>query len=248
MTSRAPQRGHLFSFYLPSLNDSDRVVELDGDEFHHLARILRLTAGEAIVLVDGVGGQALAEVESIGKTAARVRVVAHAARVLPRLRVVLALPLIARAAFEDAITHCVEAGVTEIIPVTTELCKSHAWSDATAERARRVAVAAMKQSGRAWLPPVADAVSLEDLVRKAPSFGRFVVADANATLGPEPAVVDTLALVGPEAGLTQSELEGLDAAGADRVLLSYHRLRAETAALVLMARLLAPTPPGTPAV
>jgi 16S rRNA (uracil1498-N3)-methyltransferase len=108
-------------------------------------------------------------------------------------------------------------------------------------RLERIALAAMKQSGRSWLPAVEDPVGVDVLVARFGGFTRVVLADpaGGAAPPPEARPPDTLAIVGPEAGFTVGETRSLVDAGAERVALSDHRLRAETAAIVL-ASLLAP--------
>jgi 16S rRNA (uracil1498-N3)-methyltransferase len=96
----------------------------------------------------------------------------------------------------------------------------------------------MKQSGRAWLPEVHDACTLGALAERAREYERVVVADADAPRLPNGAGARaTMAVVGPEGGLTDAEIARLVAMGAERASVSSHRLRSETAAVVVMAAL-----------
>ena len=227
---------HLFSFYVPALAESDATIEIGGDEHRHLARVLRMSRGEAIRVTNGRGLRVAAAIESIGakKTLARVTAVDELAP--PRTRLALALGVIQRAHFEIAVSQCVEVGVTEFIPVLAEKCHARAWSSVVRTRAERVAVSAMKQSNRSWLPPVRDAMTVAELARFAREFHRAALADAGGD-AVAAANGDALAIVGPEGGFTETEIETLVAAGATRAALGRHRLRAETAAVVLVAAL-----------
>jgi 16S rRNA (uracil1498-N3)-methyltransferase len=150
------------------------------------------------------------------------------------------MSLLARAHFEVAVSQCVEVGVTDVVPVVAEKCHVTKWSKAAATRVERVAIAAMKQSGRAWLPSVHDARTLVTLASEvaAGRYGRAVVGDAGGpALSDAARAGDVLAIVGPEAGFTDAEVAHLVKAGAERASLSSHRLRAETAAVVLVAAL-----------
>jgi 16S rRNA (uracil1498-N3)-methyltransferase len=231
---------HRFTFYLPSLSRDATAFDIPGEEHHHLSRVLRLAAGETISATNGRGLMLEATLAAVDKH----RSVARVSRVLfdqvPARRVVLALSLLPRAHFEVAVSQCVEVGVTDVIPVVAEKCHVTKWSKAIAVRLERVAVAAMKQSGRAWLPSIGDARSLVTLAGEVASgkFGRAVVGDAGA-----PALVnashtgDVVAIVGPEAGFTEAEVARLVGAGAERASVASHRLRAETASVVLVAAL-----------
>jgi 16S rRNA (uracil1498-N3)-methyltransferase len=156
----------------------------------------------------------------------------------PAPRLVLALPLLQRTHFDTAVTQCVEVGVTEFVPLRAERCHVRAWTPALAARSERVAVAAMKQAGRAWLPPFGDAADVAGLAAGFGAFRTVVLADPGGErlLAAQPAG-DTLAIVGPEAGFSEGERERLIAAGARPALLSRNRLRAETAAVVLVSML-----------
>lgn len=233
---------HRFTFYLPSLASDMAGFDLTDDEHHHVARVLRLAPGETISATNGRGLLVEAELASVEAKRSAARVVRVLQDEPPARRVVLALALLPRAHFEVAVSQCVEVGVTGVIPIVAEKCRVKTWSKASAVRAERVAVAAMKQSGRAWLSSIADARSLgslaSDVAARTPDYGRVVVGDAGGpALSAAARTADALAIVGPEAGFTEAEVAALVRAGAERVSVSSHRLRAETAAVVLVSAL-----------
>ncbi len=231
---------HRFTFYLPSLTSEATAFDMAGDEHHHLARVLRLCAGETVSATNGRGLLLEAILASVDKHRSAARVTRVLQDEAPRRRVVLAMSLLPRAHFEVAVSQCVEVGVTDIIPVVAEKCRTRTWSKPTAVRVERVAIAAMKQSGRAWLPSVGGARSLLSLAGEVAlgRFGRAVVGDLGApALATTSRMGDVLAIVGPEAGFTDAEVARLVDAGAERASVSSHRLRAETAAVVLVAAL-----------
>ena len=232
--------GHTFSFYLPALASGDRTARLTGDEHAHLKRVLRLRPGETIRITNGLGLVVRATVDAIDDRATSARVVAVESEGPPAPRLALALPLLQRAHFDLAVAQCVEVGVTDFIPVLAERCHVRAWTDALAARTERVAVAAMKQSGRGWLPVLHDAVTVDGLAATFAHYPTVVLADADAApLAAGGDGGDALAIVGPEAGFSGEERDRLVAAGARPASISRHRLRAETAAVVLVS-LLAP--------
>src|SRR5262245_54008551 len=148
---------HRFTFYLPALSSDASVFQIDGEEHHPLARVLRLSAGESILAANGGGLMVEATLDAVDKQRSRARVAHVVSDAPPARRVVLAMSLLPRAHFEVAVSQCVEVGVTDVIPVVAEKCHVKTWAKSTAVRAERVAVAAMKQSGRAWLPSIGDA-------------------------------------------------------------------------------------------
>jgi 16S rRNA (uracil1498-N3)-methyltransferase len=231
----APSSAHTFSFYWPALTAADPAIRLDGEEHGHLKRVLRLRRGEVVHVTNGAGLVVRATIQSVDKDATELQVDAVQSDTPPAARLVLALPLLQRTHFETAVAQCVEVGVTAFVPLLTEKGHVRAWTPAQQARAERVAVAAMKQSGRSWLPSFAAAVDVEGLAAALGQYGSAVLADATAEplAGGSPG--DSIGIVGPEAGFSAAETATLRAAGARPVSLSGHRLRAETAALVLVS-------------
>jgi 16S rRNA (uracil1498-N3)-methyltransferase len=171
----------------------------------------------------------LDEISASGATAQIVETTSQ-----PRGLCAVALPLIKKDRFELALEQCVELGVSGCIPFVSERCHLRAFSQAYMKRLRRVAASAMKQSFRAWLPEVEAPVAFGDLVARAASCPHAVFGDA----GGAPAVQvggRLLVVVGPEGGFTGEEAGALREAGARPLSLGPHRLRAGTAAAVLVA-------------
>ncbi len=234
---------HRFTFYLPSLTPQAPEFELVGDEHHHAARVLRLADGEDVYATNGRGLLVEATISSVEKqrSIARVTRVAHDRP--PARRVTLAMALLPRANFEAALWQSIEVGATDIIPLVAERCRTKSWNAGAAERSRRVAIAAMKQSGRSWLPSIADVLAVSGLAGAivANRYDACVLGAIGAP--PLPSLShanNVLAVVGPEADFTEAEAARLAQAGAIGAAISPNRLRAETAATVLVAALVGP--------
>jgi 16S rRNA (uracil1498-N3)-methyltransferase len=212
---------HTFSFYLPSLEAGARSARLCGDEHAHLKRVLRLSPGETVRITNGRGLVVRAALEGVAEKESVARVLEVERDDTPARRLVLALPLLMRAHFDAALSQCVEVGVTEFVPLCAQKCHVRAWTPAQAERATRVAVAAMKQSARGWLPPIREAVDVDGLVASFGAFATVFLADADgASLPADTAAGDVLAVVGPEGGFSERERERLVRSGARPVSVS----------------------------
>src|SRR4030095_14788058 len=66
--TRHPMPAHRFTFYLPSLSPDLRELLIEGDEHHHLARVLRLAPGQTIAATNGRGLLVEGELVAVGKT------------------------------------------------------------------------------------------------------------------------------------------------------------------------------------
>jgi 16S rRNA (uracil1498-N3)-methyltransferase len=217
----------------------DRVV-VDGPDGHHLERVRRLAVDEPVTVGDGAGAWRPYRVVATGR--ARLELEATDVPVTePSLTPALtaAVALTKGEKPERVVAGLTELGVDRIGFVHARRSALR-WDAARAEtslvRLRRIAREAAMQCRRSRLPEIDGPWSLADLA----GDPTLVVADVGGGRAEElPAGPGgwTL-LIGPEGGLAPDELEAL--AGAPRLGLGPHVLRAETAAVaaagVLTAR------------
>lgn len=225
---------HRFLFYVPAAEEGAPSLVLDGDEHHHLRRVLRARPGDVVFATNGRGWLAECRVASVDGSSARLDVTATVERAGARRQLVLALALLRRDRFAEALEHCVELGITGCIPLVADATRVRGYPRPFRERLERVTVAAMKQSFRATRPALADPATLPAVIDG--WRGRIVVGEAGAD--PLPRVgadEDVLVVVGPEAGLSAAERDLLAGRGAAFAAIGAYRLRSETAAVALVA-------------
>ena len=230
-------------FYESPLTIGDAV--LDGAEAHHLIHVLRAKPGLEVVLFDGSGGEFLARVEKIERSAVRLNAYERRAvdRELPiRISLGVALPKGDRQRW--LVEKCTELGVAELIPLET--ARGVAKPSATAiERLRRAVIEASKQCGRNRLMKIGEprgwddftaAISMEPPIRWAAHPGGISLHEAltSASSGDAPQRNFVLA-VRPEGGFTDPEIESAKTAGWTTIGLGERLLRVETAAIALVA-------------
>jgi 16S rRNA (uracil1498-N3)-methyltransferase len=218
-----------------------------GDAFHHLVRVKRLEAGDALRLVDGAGRARFARLTSITQRDALARLGDEAPSNEPALAVELfvAPPKPERAAW--LVEKATEVGVVAIRFLPTGRA-TRVFGAAQLERLRRIAIAAVEQCGRACIPTLSAAVSLDcvlgDLSRRA---APVLVLDAGGaspfsgalSSSTSEAPVHVAVLIGPEGGWTDEERARFVASGAALWSLGERALRVETAAIVAAGILLA---------
>ncbi len=217
---------HVFA---PELPDN---LELDGDDAHHLWKVLRLRPGEVVTAADGAGRWRPYVVT--GDVALEATAEEQAEPALhPRLAVAFALTKGDKP--ELVVQKLTELGVDRILPVLGErsISRPDPGRAATqARRWRRVAREAARQCRRARLPEVADLAPLSSLA----GHPSLVVAERGGA--PAAGVVagtgeELLVVIGPEGGLSEAEIELLEP--MSRLGLGPHVLRAETAAVAAAA-------------
>ncbi|MBN2171422.1 MAG: 16S rRNA (uracil(1498)-N(3))-methyltransferase [Candidatus Krumholzibacteriota bacterium] len=235
----------------PDLDASIRSLRLTGADHHHLFRVLRRRRGDILELRDGRGLVALARVESVDRREARLRlesVAEPAPPDLPELR--LALPLLKGRRLDWVLEKGTELGVAGF---DLYLGRHGVVRRETAPaRYAEVIAAAYCQSRRLLLPELAGPAPLPDQLAASGERGRRLWwADEERAGEPaagwseleaalrEPGGIHQ-AWIGPEGGFAAEEREILAGAGATPLSLGPHRLRSETAALALAARILLP--------
>ena len=137
--------------------------------------------------------------------------------------------------YDFLVEKVTEIGARRVIPLLTErTIPSHAKVD----RWRKLALAAMKQSGRSYLPHVHELTRLDEMITGNDSFDLKVIAHERAetaersTLTRMKSVRSILILIGPEGGFSDGEVEMCMAAQFQLLHLGDRRLRTETAAIV----------------
>jgi 16S rRNA (uracil1498-N3)-methyltransferase len=232
---------HRFLFYAERLDARSRSVEIAGDEFHHLSRVLRMKSGEFAYATNGRGLLARCRLERLGREAAELEVIEVRVTAPRARRVVLALALLRKESFERAVEQCTELGIAACVPFVSERSRVSAYSREFMVRLRRIALAAMKQSFRLFLPEIEEAAPFDDVITRLGASPRAVVGDARGGVpdfGPEEGAV--WIVVGPEGGLSEDERARLVRANVRPVRVSSNRLRSETAAASLTALALLP--------
>lgn len=227
-------------FYTPAGLISQTIIRIEGDEMRHLVQVMRHRAGDSIVVVDGTGN---AYDAVIAKIAARcVECENHGRHLLAAthgLPITAAVGILKNPSrFDMLVEKLTELGVHTIVPLVT----SHtiARHDKT-ERWEKVAIAAMKQSGRASFPHIAPLTEFQKFVlRVSPTCLALIPHEETTT----PVIPDLLrnhgrqsitVCIGPEGGFTPEEISFAAAKGFYPVSLGPHRLRSETAAIVASA-------------
>jgi 16S rRNA (uracil1498-N3)-methyltransferase len=223
---------------------------LDGPEGHHAATVQRLRVGERLILADGRGGTADAEVTGVRRGSVDVTIVGRAFVEAhdPRLTVVQGIAKGDRG--ELAVQAMTEAGVDEIIPWAASRSVAH-WRGDRGRKAHdkwaATAREAAKQARRPWLPSVGgdpDCSTRQVAARLTGASAAFVLhedATERLTTADLPASGEIALVVGPEGGISDTELDLFRSAGATPVKLGDSVLRTSTAGVaalsVLSARL-----------
>jgi 16S rRNA (uracil1498-N3)-methyltransferase len=215
---------------------------LAGEEARHAIRVLRLRVGDRITVFDGAGRSAPAQVLSLSKETATLRLGTASQEPPPAVEIVLAQAVLKGKAMDLLLQKSVELGVHVIQPLVTR----HAVvqpGEGKEDKWRRIVLEACKQCGRSRVPEVRPVREFDGWLGEASAGLRLIASLAPgappmrqrvaAAGSPERAVV----LVGPEGDFSEEETALARAAGFEPVRLGGPVLRSETAALYCLAAL-----------
>lgn len=206
---------------------------LDGDEFRHCVKVLRKNTGDEINLIDGKGTYYKAIIKEILKNNCLFEIIHQSKESTRDYTIHIALaPTKNMERIEWFVEKAIEIGVDAISFVQ---CDHSERTRIKQERIDRIAISAIKQSGRATLPNFASFSNLSSFIESDTSSERFIAYVDNTN----PDYLFKLAgqnksytvLIGPEGDFSTAELSHAIDKGYRKVSLGNHRLRTETAAL-----------------
>ena len=233
-------------FYAGKLAEN---ITIRGGDAHHLARVMRVQAGDAVVVAGADGTAARMTVAAVGRDAVDLALAEYLpAEEEDHVEVILVQALLKGEKMDFVVQKAAELGAAAVYPVETEhIVARYDAKKAAAKAARwqKIADEAAKQCGRRTLMTIAPITALSELLQDEKRFGapdtavvfcyeqerrqsmRMVLQGITAQ--------HVILIVGAEGGFSRAEAEAVTAAGGQAVSLGRRILRAETAALTVLA-------------
>ena len=215
--------------------------QLDDNAANHVGRVLRMQAGQALLLFNGDGHDYHATITEAGKKHVLVAVTEAAENETESpLRVVLAQTLSKGDRMDYAVQKAVEMGVSEIVPLTTERCDVKLKGDREDKRLRhwqQVAISAAEQCGRARVPEIQPVMTVQQWLEHAQACDLRLVLHhrTEQSLNTLEKPSSIALMIGPEGGLTAEEIALAEDNGFLPVALGPRVLRTETAPVAAIA-------------
>jgi len=221
------------------LSEGDRLP-LSQEESRHLYKVVRARIGDTIELTNGRGELASASVVELEPSAAFVRIETVEKQKARRPRLILAQAVPRLPKLDLIVEKGTELGVDAFWLFPGEQSeKKRPLGPHPMQRLERIAIAALKQSGRLflpeieWVPPISEWSHLPNL-----SFYGALDAGAAPLLDQLPHshhIEEIAVVIGPESGFTPSEAAALERLGARATSLHTNTLRTETASIAAFA-------------
>ncbi len=230
----------LFYTSTENIDLHSQSLVLDGDEFHHLARVLRKKTGERIFVTDGSGLCCEVSILDVGKTSLTGKIFGHTSFERPKTGVTVALSLLkAPQRFEFFLEKATELGVSTIIPMITARTLSQVSSEkvqSKLSRWRTIVLSAARQSKRYYLPQLWEPLSFRKVIAL-PGYDLKLIPYEGSEMPPEVECCgkQSIFLIGGEGGFTADEVQEAQIAGFRAISLGRTILRAETAGIFAVA-------------
>jgi 16S rRNA (uracil1498-N3)-methyltransferase len=230
-------------FYVPHPHVDGGVLRVEGTEARHIRKVLRLKAGDPVTIFDGSAKEYDGCIVELGPSFVLVRVEkAFSPQKDSPLEIFLAQSLLKGEKMDYVIQKATELGVKEIVPFFSSRSvpllerskrqeRHHRWE--------RIGMEASKQCGRAILPVVRSLQDYDEMLRLVPGdVLRFILWEKEGMVLKQAlkrSAEKIFFIVGPEGGLSETEVEASKKAGFIPVTLGKRIVRAETASLCLLS-------------
>lgn len=214
---------------------STNLLTLDEDTSKHVTGVLRMKLGEQLLLTDGKGTKATAEITDDHRKRCTVSIIQTEKEGREKGGVTIAISLVKNTArFEWFLEKGTEMGVAEIIPL---LCQRTEKEKFRHERLQHIITSAMLQSQQVWMPVLHDPTPFEKVISSAAQPHKFIAhcLPQQKTSLQQFQIKETessIILIGPEGDFTEKEIEAALQKGFAPVALGSTRLRTETAGMV----------------
>ena len=226
----------MHQFYSPDIATS---LTLSPEESQHAVRVLRMSEGDELEVVDGCGCRYVCRITLAHSKRCAIEIVERVEE-KPRwgCEIVLAVaPTKNLDRMEWLAEKVTEMGVDRIIPLR---CRYSERKELKTERLGKILVSAMKQSLKAVLPQLDEMTPVMDVIGM-PFAGKKYIAYCDSRIGRRLFSQEfvknenTLILIGPEGDFSPEEIEAALSAGFVPISFGDSRLRTETAAMYAVA-------------
>lgn len=252
---------HIPRIYIPHVLSANKLLCLDKESSHHLLTVLRLKMGSAVIIFNGEGGEYSGKLINVDKKRAKVQLDKFFDTNNESPIEIELMQGIARNERMDIVMQkAVELGVCAITPVWTEYSNvkiDKAKMEKRVAHWQKIIINATEQSGRCVVATLNPPVKLKDKLNDLGGFDLKLVCHppspslrprADSDAGSNPFLKDglprelkfprndgkVLILIGPEGGLSETEVKDAEAKGFKILTLGPRILRTETAAIAAL--------------
>lgn len=237
-------------FFVSPEQIDEQFVTIRGNDVNHIKNVLRMKAGEELLVSNGLDRDYFCQIETITDEEIKAKILQEdfAGTELPtELYLFQGLPKADK--MELIIQKAVELGVKEIIPVATKRCVVKLDDKKEASKLKRwqaISESAAKQSRRMIIPEISPVMTFKEAINRASTFDMGIIPyenfkDMEETRNILKGVGKAMKIgifIGPEGGFEESEIQYAMDNGIKPISLGKRILRTETAGLAILSVLM----------
>lgn len=225
-------------FFVDELSGS-KTQALDNDEAHHAIKVMRLKIGEEIKISDGEGSWVSGPISEVGKKSLKITVTSNGIERIKKPELVLVQAITKSDRNKEMLELITVAGVDRIIPWQADRCISK-WQSNSYDKWSNSIKEASKQSRRVNLPKLEKVMSTKQIIEQMVVNDCIVVFHESAnekfsSLDISQKASALYLIIGPEGGITDTELEIFKSKGGNLVRLGELVLRSAHAGFAALA-------------
>lgn len=218
------------TFYLKEISSS--TIFLDETNSRHAVKSLRLKIGDQINVVDGKGGVFQCEIVNSHPKKAELSVIDKQCFKEETPLILAFAPTKNNDRNEWVIEKGIEIGMTQCYPIFTQNSERRKWNT---ERMNKIAISAMKQSGRYWLTRIHEPINFKDFIAIDHPKNKLIAHCRSSIKKPLHNLTESskpqLIVIGPEGDFTEKEIQLAEENEFTSIHLGENRLRTETACI-----------------
>ena len=227
-------------FFIKQSKITSTKIFITGSDAAHIKKVLRMEPGDRIWLFDGRGFEYEAMIENLLAGSIEVSITKRflSASESP-VQIIAAQALLKDKKMDILARQLTEIGITKLIPFTAIRSVSRPDKkrlSARRKRWKKIAIEALKQCGRGHVTEIGETITFNDAIKIDDGCDLKIVFWENESKPISDAIQHRhyrkiLAVLGPEGGFSEKEIEDARACGFVTASLGPRILRAETAAI-----------------
>jgi 16S rRNA (uracil1498-N3)-methyltransferase len=231
-------------FFISPDQISGARISIAGEDVRHIATVLRMQAGDELLLCDGDGAEYTVRITRVERSGITTEITNQSKRELRHPRITLGQGLPKSDKMDLIVQKATELGAACIVPLVTERAVVKVRDEEKRlARWQKIAREAAMQSNRPDMPKIEAIRGFDDYLRTLNSeLGTLLLLPWEEGTEPirnvlrrNPAVQNIIVLIGPEGGFSKAEAESAKTRGFHPVSLGPNILRTETAAIAVLS-------------
>lgn len=199
-------------------------------------KVLRFRDKQEVILFDGRQADRLYRIEKIGKTEAHLQLITEFERNLPTRHVYLFFSLLKKDNNDLILQKCTELGVSNFVPLLTERSIRDNFN---ADRAHKIVLEASEQCGRSTIPFIREPMHVLTALNEYKDKVQLLIGEKGSGIPIKLKPHERYGVfIGPEGGWSEAEKQQFSDFKLAHLHLNDFTLRAETAAIVAIAKML----------